>query len=141
MQEIEQNKRYTPDLVTQRCMCIRCGGRKNITNPYANSITINDVAERTKRDNNDEKQPAAAPSIKKRRRMVPQIKLKTKAKKQLNLKQPPPYSITPPPKAAAISQTITLLLSVSVLASTLKTTPPTAASWLLNPLLVIHQCC
>ena len=132
MQERERNEKYTPDLVTQRCMCIRCGGRKNINNPYANSITINAVAERTERDNDDEKQPAAAPPIKKRRRMVPQIKSKTKKKKQLNLKQPPPYSITPPPKVASLSRTITSTSSAS--ASTVKTLPPpTAASSSLNP--------
>jgi hypothetical protein len=58
---VRNNKTITP--LTGRCMCIRCGGRKNINNYYADSIKVNDIANRIEQkeiegddvlDNNDD---------------------------------------------------------------------------------------
>ena len=113
MEELKRRKEYPSDPVTGRCMCICCGGRKNINNPYADTILINRIAERTEKKNSErnnnadddnatqkqQQQPTddgiIRPSKKKQRRTVtPKSKSIRKSNKSM-LKQPPPSSITP----------------------------------------------
>ena len=107
-------------------MCIRCGGRKNINNPYADTISINRIAERTEkndfeRNNNNDDDDATkkqddgiiGPSKKKQRRAVTPKSKSIRTSNKSMLKQPPPLLITPS-KVPTITpmQAVARLLSV-----------------------------
>jgi len=108
MEELKQQKKYPSDPITGRCMCIGCGGRKNINNRYADTISINKIAERTEKNDserniNDDDDDATKkqdddiilPSKKKQRRVGTSKSKSIRKSNKSMLKQPPPSSITP----------------------------------------------
>merc|ERR1712238_208720 len=104
-------KLFVPDPKTGRCMCNLCGGRKQIDNPYIDSITINRIATRNeeakaaqqkeeeeakKAQQKEQEEAKATERQKEEEKRNEEVKqIKTKKRNELPppvMKQPPRYS-------------------------------------------------